>query len=82
MECGFAEGRSLLQEDALPDEKKPETGSRDVADELRQLGQSFSGLGRTLFREGGVLTAELLRNLRGVVDRAREEIERLTAEKK
>jgi len=66
----------------MPDEKKSETGSRDVAEELRQLGQSFSGLGRTLFREGGVVTAELLRSLRGIVDRAREEIERLTAEKK
>jgi len=66
----------------MPDETKSETGSRDVAEELRQLGQSFSGLGRTLFREGGVVTAELLRSLRGIGDRAREEIERLTAEKK
>ena len=66
----------------MPDQNPPESGSRDVADELRQLGQSFSGLGRTLFREGRGLTAELLRSLRGVVDRAREEIERMTSEKR
>ena len=67
----------------MPEEKKPESGSPpDLAEELRQLGQSFSVLGRTLFREGRVVTAELLRSLRGVVDRAREEIERLTADKK
>ncbi|HYB52776.1 MAG TPA: hypothetical protein VEG84_02810 [Thermoanaerobaculia bacterium] len=66
----------------MPDEKKPSMFSPEVAEEFRQLGQSFSNLGRTLFHEGGSLTAELLRSLRGVVDRAREEIERLTADKK
>jgi hypothetical protein len=53
-----------------------------MADELRALGQSFSALGRTAFREGRVLSVELLRSVRGVVDRAREEIEKLTAEKR
>jgi hypothetical protein len=67
----------------MPDEKKPSSMfSPEVAEEFRQLGQSFSNLGRTLFREGGSLTAELLRSLRGVVDRAREEIERLTGDRK
>lgn len=54
----------------------------DVAEELRQLGQAFSALGRTMFRESRSVTAELLRSVRGVVERAREEIERLTGEKK
>ena len=35
-----------------------------------------------MFREGRTLTAELLRSTRGIVDRAREEIERLTGERK
>lgn len=57
-------------------------GERGLADELRALGTSFSALGRTAFREGRVISVELLRSVRGVVDKAREEIERLTAEKK
>ena len=57
-------------------------GERGMADELRALGQSFSALGRTAFREGRVLSVELLRSVRGVVDRAREEIEKMTAEKR
>jgi hypothetical protein len=60
-----------------------ETSSeRSMAEELRALGQSFSALGRTAFREGRVLSVELLRSVRGVVDRARDEIEKLTAERK
>lgn len=60
-----------------------ETSSeRSMAEELRALGQSFSALGRTAFREGRVLSVELLRSVRGVVDRARDEIEKLTTEKK
>jgi hypothetical protein len=60
-----------------------ETASeRSMAEELRALGQSFSALGRTAFREGRVLSVELLRSVRGVVDRARDEIEKLTAERK
>ncbi|HJW14817.1 MAG TPA: hypothetical protein VJ776_08975 [Thermoanaerobaculia bacterium] len=67
----------------MEEEKKTdETAAPAVADELRQLGQSFSSLGRTMFKEGRVLSVELLRSLRGVVDRAREEIERIAGEKK
>lgn len=58
------------------------SGERSMAEELRALGQSFSALGRTAFREGRVLSVELLRSVRGVVDRARDEIEKLTAERK
>jgi len=54
----------------------------DMAEELRLLGQSFSSLGRTVFREGRSLTLELLRSTRSIVDRAREEIERLTGDRK
>ncbi len=54
----------------------------DMAEELRLLGQSFSTLGRTVFREGRSLTLELLRSTRSIVDRAREEIERLTGDRK
>jgi hypothetical protein len=57
-------------------------GERGMSDELRALGQSFSALGRTAFREGRVLSVELLRSVRGVVDRAREEIEKMTADKR
>ncbi len=57
--------------------KTPPSGGGDLAEELRQLGQSFSALGRTMFREGRSVTVELLRSARGIVDRAREEIERL-----
>jgi hypothetical protein len=56
-------------------------GERNMAEELRALGQSFSALGRTAFREGRVLSVELLRSVRGVVDRARDEIEKLTERK-
>lgn len=62
--------------------KAPETSSPAVADELRQLGQAFSALGRTMFKEGRTVSVELLRAVRGIVDRAREEIERLAGEKK
>jgi hypothetical protein len=54
---------------------------RGVADELRELGASLAALGRTAFRGGRVLSAELLRSARGIVDRAREEIERLSERK-
>ena len=67
----------------MEEPRKPQTPSgSDLAEEIRQLGQSFSALGRTMFREGRTLTAELLRSTRGIVDRAREEIERLTGERK
>ncbi len=72
----------------MAEESKPSGGTQSgasepgLADELRQLGQSFSSLGRTAFREGRVLSVELLRSARAIVDRAREEIERLAGEKK
>jgi hypothetical protein len=62
--------------------KQPQGQSAaDVTEELRQLAQSFAALGRTMFREGRSLTAELLRSTRGIVERAREEIERLGGER-
>ena len=62
--------------------KIPENPPPPLADELRQLGQSFSALGRTMFKEGRTLSVELLRSVRGIVDRAREEIERLAGDRK
>ncbi len=62
----------------MDDEKK----SENIGEELRELAQSFSALGRSLFKGGRAVSVELLRALRGIVDRAREEIDRLNAEKK
>jgi len=67
-----------MNEEQRPGEAPPPP----VADELRQLGQAFSALGRTMFKEGRTLSVELIRSVRGVVDRAREEIERLAGDKK
>jgi len=66
----------------MDEPSSPKPPGSDVVEELRLLGQSFSSLGRTVFREGRALTAELLRSTRGIVDRAREEIERLTGDRK
>ena len=67
----------------MDEQPKPtEASERSVVDEMRELGQSFSALGRTAFREGRVLSVEALRAIRNIVDRAREEIERLAGEKK
>jgi hypothetical protein len=54
---------------------------RSLIDEMRELGQSFSALGRTAFKGGRVLSVEVLRSIRAIVDRAREEIERITEKK-
>ncbi len=64
-------------------EEQPERGDteRSLIDEMRELGQSFSALGKTAFKGGRVLSVEVLRSIRAIVDRAREEIERI-AEKK
>ena len=62
----------------MNEEKKPE----NVGEELRELAQAFSALGRSLFKGGRALSVELLRSVRGIVDQAREEIDRLTGEKK
>lgn len=53
-----------------------------IADELRELGSSLAALGKTAFKGGRVLSVELLRSARAIVDRAREEVERLSGEKK
>ncbi|HEX9286197.1 MAG TPA: hypothetical protein VF999_02905 [Thermoanaerobaculia bacterium] len=64
-------------------EEQPGRGDSEhsLIDEMRELGQSFSALGRTAFKGGRVLSVEVLRSIRAIVDRAREEIERI-AEKK
>ena len=54
---------------------------RSLIDEMRELGQSFAALGKTAFKGGRVLSVEVLRSIRAIVDRAREEIDRI-AEKK
>ena len=55
---------------------------RTVVDEMRELGQSLSALGRTAFKGGRVLSVELLRSARSIVDKARDEIERMAAAEK
>jgi len=72
----------MAEESGFSGGTEPRSSESGMADELRQLGQSFSALGRTAFREGRVLSVELLRSVRAIVDRAREEIERLAGEKK
>jgi hypothetical protein len=49
---------------------------------MRELGQSLSALGKTAFKGGRVLSVEVLRSVRAIVDRAREEIDRMAGEKK
>lgn len=61
---------------------RTDDADRTVVDEMRELGQSLSALGKTAFKGGRVLSVELLRSVRGVVDKARDEIDRLAAEKK
>lgn len=67
------------------EEPKNDAGAsreKAMSDELRELGKSFSALGRTMFEEGKVLSVELLRSAREAVDKARVEIERLARERK
>jgi hypothetical protein len=67
----------------MEEEKKPEGASNPaVGDEVRELAQAFSALGRSLFKGGRALSVELMRSVRKIVDQAREEIDRLTGEKK
>jgi hypothetical protein len=61
---------------------RDEAEERTVVDEMRELGQSLGALGRTAFKGGRVLSVELLRSIRAIVDRAREEIDRMSGEKK
>lgn len=66
----------------MDEQPKPTETDRSVVDEMRELGQSVSALGRTAFKGGRVLSVELLRSIRAVVDRAREEVDRMVGEKK
>jgi hypothetical protein len=67
----------------MDEEKKPEGAPGPaVGEEVRELAQAFSALGRSLFKGGRALSVELMRSVRGVVDQAREEIDRMTGEKK
>ena len=67
----------------MEEEKKPEsTPNPAIGDEVRELAQAFSALGRSLFKGGRALSVELMRSVRNIVDQAREEIDRLTGEKK
>jgi hypothetical protein len=59
-----------------------ETRERAMSDELRELGKSFSALGRTMFEEGRMISVELVRKAREAVDRARADIERMARERK
>jgi hypothetical protein len=61
---------------------RDEAEERTVVDEMRELGQSLGALGRTAFKGGRVLSVEVLRSIRAIVDRAREEIDRMSGEKK
>ena len=66
----------------MEDMRKPDETDRSVTDEMRELGQALSALGKTAFKGGRVISVELLRSIRGIVDRAREEIDRMSGEKK
>jgi hypothetical protein len=66
----------------MEDMRRPDETDRSVTDEMRELGQSLSALGKTAFKGGRVISVEVLRSIRGIVDRARDEIERMSGEKK
>jgi hypothetical protein len=58
---------------------RTDAADRTVVDEMRELGQSLSALGRTAFKGGRVLSVEVLRSVRAIVDKAKDEIERMAA---
>jgi hypothetical protein len=64
------------------EQRRTDETDRSVVDEMRELAQSFAALGRTAFKGGRVLSVELLRAIRAIVDRAREEIDRMSGDKK
>ena len=66
----------------MEEQPRVEETEPSVVDEMRELGQSLVALGRTAFKGGRVISVELLKSIRGVVDRARDEIERMAGEKK
>jgi len=58
---------------------RSDSADRTVVDEMRELGQSLSALGRTAFKGGRVLSVEVLRSVRAIVDKAKDEIDRMAA---
>lgn len=58
---------------------RSDAADRTVVDEMRELGQSLSALGRTAFKGGRVLSVEVLRSVRAIVDKAKDEIDRMAA---
>ena len=66
----------------MDEQPKQDPNEPSLIDEMRELGSAFSALGRTAFKSGRVVSVEVLRSIRGIVDRAREEIERMSGEKK
>ncbi len=58
---------------------RTDAAERTVVDEMRELGQSLSALGKTAFKGGRVLSVEVLRSVRAIVDKARDEIDRMAA---
>ena len=58
---------------------RSEAADRTIVDEMRELGQSLSALGRTAFKGGRVLSVEVLRSVRAIVDKAKDEIDRMAA---
>ena len=70
--------------DEQPGTKTDPTDSTEptLIDEMRELGSAFSALGRTAFKSGRVVSVEVVRAIRGIVDRAREEIDRMAEKEK
>lgn len=70
--------------DEQPGPKTDPTDSTEptLIDEMRELGSAFSALGRTAFKSGRVVSVEVVRAIRGIVDRAREEIDRMAEKEK
>ena len=67
----------------MDEQGRPPGGSGPaVGEELKELAQAFSALGRSLFKGGRAVSVELLRSIRKIVDDAREQIDRLNEEKK
>ncbi len=68
----------------MDEQPGPKTEPTDptLIDEMRELGSAFSALGRTAFKSGRVVSVEVVRAIRGIVDRAREEIDRMAEKEK
>jgi hypothetical protein len=68
----------------MDEQPGPKTDSTEptLIDEMRELGSAFSALGRTAFKSGRVVSVEVVRAIRGIVDRAREEIDRMAEKEK